>query len=438
MKEVDFIISGFARDAHSDSSFIVDFSKAKLLDRDGSTCDAYECIIQRRRVFVKRLKPEFRDNPLYRDAFDKEYDLGVSLSHPSLPRYVGYGSDYLVMDFIEGDTLAELIKRGDNRLKERGFVKKYLVELIDVVEYLHNRNIVHCDIKADNIIISPYNDRPVSLIDLDKAYTAWLRHTPGDPAKYDCLECDDGVIDFRGLGRIAEQLGRKDIASACRKKDVTAAAIRNSLTRHTPGSLFRKWWLMPAGLLLAGIIAFLVIKQNSQPSEQSPPLQPQSEDSIAQAPVNELPAIDIGTKDQPNDSPSPNPVVNTPKAPAEENETAKAAPKNNMQEVDAIVNQYYGPLYSQHKYLRSLAANPKVSAEELLQAIRRYGNAQNKAQGSIFKAIMNVYGLSDPFESVKIACENKEWGRFMSEDAEINKLYSREIKKREEADSLKR
>lgn len=61
------------------------------------------------------------------------------------------GDDYIVMDYIESDTLADLIRRDDTRLKSYQFVKTLLAELIDVVGYLHNRRVVHCDIKPDNI-----------------------------------------------------------------------------------------------------------------------------------------------------------------------------------------------------------------------------------------------------------------------------------------------
>ena len=69
MKDDSHIISGFDHDSGSNNTpFVVDFATARLLNRSGSTCDAYECVIQRRRVFVKRLKAEYRDNPLYRAA----------------------------------------------------------------------------------------------------------------------------------------------------------------------------------------------------------------------------------------------------------------------------------------------------------------------------------------------------------------------------------
>ncbi len=225
----DTIISGFGSKCDGGQSFTVDFTLARPMKRKGSTCDAYECTIQRRHVFVKRLKAEFRDNPLYKAAFDKEYDLGVSLSHPSLPRYVGFGGDYIVMDFIEGDTLADLIARDDRRLHSRKFIRRTLLELLDVVEYLHRRNIVHCDIKADNVIVSPYNDRPVTLIDLDKAYTSWLGTTHGNTQKYGCEGCADGAIDFRGLGKTAEALGMKRIGKVCAKECVSIDELKNLL-----------------------------------------------------------------------------------------------------------------------------------------------------------------------------------------------------------------
>ncbi|MCM1311062.1 MAG: protein kinase [Bacteroides sp.] len=219
------------------------------MDRGGSTCDAYECIVQRRRVFVKRLKAEYRDNPLYRAAFDKEYDLGVSLSHPSLPRYVGFGGDYIVMDFIEGDTLADLIKRDDPRLKNRKFVRRLLLELVDVVDYLHHRNIVHCDIKADNVIISPYDDRPATLIDLDKAYTSWLDSTHGNTQKYGCDGCADGAIDFRGIGKIASQLGQEKVARVCEMDDVSVESIRQALSHGSRTALY----LSASAMLILGL-----------------------------------------------------------------------------------------------------------------------------------------------------------------------------------------
>ncbi len=266
MNDDNFIVSGFD-DRNETASMSVDFALAKPLDRSGSTCDAYECTVQRRRVFVKRLKAEYRDNPLYRAAFDKEYDLGVSLSHPSLPRYIGFGGDYIVMDFIEGDTLADLMKRDDPRLRNRKFVRRLLIELVDVVEYLHRRNIVHCDIKADNVIVSPYDDRPVSLIDLDKAYTSWLDTTHGNTEKYGWAVCADGAIDFRGIGKIAARLGQGKVARACKKDNVSAPGLRQLLRIR---KRINGVWLFLIGIAVAACGVALL----SYPKEEKTALKP--------------------------------------------------------------------------------------------------------------------------------------------------------------------
>lgn len=289
MKDVDSIVSGFDSDAGNEAAFAVDFAAAKPLAGGGSTCDAFECIVQRRRVFVKRLKAEYRQNPLYRAAFDKEFDLGVSLSHPSLPRYVGFGGDYIVMDFVEGDTLADLIRRGDRRLKSSKFTGRLLSELIDVVEYLHYRNVVHCDIKADNIIISPYPGRPATLIDFDKAYSPWLDSTHGNAGRYGCDGCADGAVDFRGIGLIAAKLGRRRLADACGSAGVSA----DSLRRLLPGRKMSAWPVLAvvAAVAAGAVAAIAFLHHEASPAGEVEVAEPVAEDSaiVASAPPEAAP-----------------------------------------------------------------------------------------------------------------------------------------------------
>ena len=148
----------------------IDFEDAIKLPNGGTTCDIYRTRWQRREVFVKRLKKEHRTNPLYLDAMDKEYDIGVSLKHPSLPDYRELHRDYIVMDFIDGTTLADMIKKQDSWLKNEKNIVMILKELVEVTDYLHRHNVTHCDIKPDNIIITA-NNKNLVLIDLDKCYT---------------------------------------------------------------------------------------------------------------------------------------------------------------------------------------------------------------------------------------------------------------------------
>lgn len=378
---IDDMISVFDSGATAEAPFAVNFSAATPLKRHGSTCDAFECTVQRRRVFVKRLKAEYRSNPLYRAAFDKEFDLGVSLSHPSLPRYVGFGGDYIVMDFIEGDTLADLIKRGDRRLKNRKFVKKLLRELTDVAKYLHNRNVVHCDIKADNIIISPYADRPATLIDLDKAYSPWLDSTHGDVAKYGCDRCADGAIDFRGIRLIADQLGIKRFAF--------------------------KSLIWPISILLL-IIAAIVLAFGRTDN-----------------PV----AIGEPTTAVPVPTPSAEPSAESP------SDSRAATSSASVPDIEAIVRRHYGPLAEQQDYLRALAADSTVTSRDLRLAFGPYAEDQFQAQGRIISEAQKLYHFTNPLDVFTLLGNSRRWGTFMRADAELNALYSREIDAREAKES---
>ena len=185
----------------------INFGNAVRLPEGGSTCDIYRTKWQRRDVFVKRLKEEFRSNPLYLDALDKEFDIGVKLRHPSLPVYHEFHRDYIVLDYIDGQTLAEMIERQDQWLTKEKNIIRMLKELVDVVGYLHQHNIAHCDIKPDNIMITA-NGRNLVLIDFDKSYTDALNDTSGHPGKYGLTADAKGrfAIDFRGIGMVVEKL----------------------------------------------------------------------------------------------------------------------------------------------------------------------------------------------------------------------------------------
>lgn len=417
MKDDEIIVSGFGSDRDDGSLLKVDFATAKKLGRSGSTCDAYECTIQRRRVFVKRLKTEYRDNPFYRAAFDKEYDLGVSLSHPSLPRYAGFGDDYIIMDFIEGDTLADLIRRGDSRLKDERFCRKILYELVDVVDYLHYRNIVHCDIKADNIMIPPYADRAVTLIDFDKAYTSWLDSTPGDPAKYECDDCADGKIDFCGIGRIAGMLGQKRVAAVCQDKDAAIGDIRKTLSRAGERRWLRNRSIVICMAAVGVAVGIVVLMKGFKLDDTSAP--PVSQAVIPADTVMEERPVEYA------------PIIEK----QEEKlwkvaESASDTPADVSGELELTVDRYYGPLARRHDYLRKLAADPKSTVAQLRQVIASYAADQTKAQNQIISDVTGLYGLGNPLEAVVILATCDAWNRFMEHDTEINRVYCREIEKR--------
>lgn len=219
--------SGFLNDCHSygNQDENIAFEDAVLLKKSGSTCEVYRTHRHLREVFVKRLKQEFRSHPVYLDALDKEFEIGVGLRHPSLPYYREFHRDYIVIDYIDGETLSEMIQRGDPWLCHERNIVRLLRQLVDVVDYLHRHGICHCDIKPDNLMITSRNKNLV-LIDFDKSYTDSLCDTPGDPERYGLPVGSEGSVrmDMEGIARLMEEIKGSVRGFRFRKyRDFTAA-----------------------------------------------------------------------------------------------------------------------------------------------------------------------------------------------------------------------
>ncbi|MEO0852378.1 MAG: protein kinase, partial [Cyanobacteria bacterium J06648_11] len=114
----------------------------------------------RRRCVIKRLRPT-RSSPetfqLVRERFSREAaileDLGAASDR--IPQLYGFfeedGWFYLVQEWIAGATLTEKVQ-SQGRLGE-GVVRDVLVDLLNVLSYVHDKGIVHRDLKPDNIIL---------------------------------------------------------------------------------------------------------------------------------------------------------------------------------------------------------------------------------------------------------------------------------------------
>ena len=103
------------------------------------------------------------------ERFERECTVLQSLDHPGVPTYLEHVRDEdrghyrLVMERIEGRTLADDLARGRRRTEEQLF--DLLKQLLDVLAYLHGLHppVVHRDIKPGNVIVRP--DGRVALVD---------------------------------------------------------------------------------------------------------------------------------------------------------------------------------------------------------------------------------------------------------------------------------
>ena len=100
----------------------------------------------------------------FNERFAGEAHAIASLNHPNITTLYDVGTDYLVMELVEGPTLAERIRQGPLPLDEAIGIAR---QIADALDYAHERGIVHRDLKPGNIKIRP--DGVVKVLDFGLA-----------------------------------------------------------------------------------------------------------------------------------------------------------------------------------------------------------------------------------------------------------------------------
>ncbi|NER38381.1 MAG: protein kinase [Oscillatoria sp. SIO1A7] len=91
---------------------------------------------------------------LFRQEAMRLRDLGKHPQIPDLLAFVGQEEKlYLVQEFIEGKTLRQEVEKGGRFSEDR--VRKVLADLLPVLDFIHQHQVIHRDIKPDNIMRSP-------------------------------------------------------------------------------------------------------------------------------------------------------------------------------------------------------------------------------------------------------------------------------------------
>jgi len=108
-----------------------------------------------RDVAIKVLSGHFVSSPSLKERFEREARTISQLSHPNICALYDVGSqdgtDYLVMEYLEGESLADRLVRGPLTLEE---VLRYGSQVADALDKAHQRGVIHRDLKPGNIMLT--------------------------------------------------------------------------------------------------------------------------------------------------------------------------------------------------------------------------------------------------------------------------------------------
>jgi len=186
------------------------FESIEWVESQGATCDTFRVKVFGKLHFLKRLKAEYTGDIRYQEALRKEFETGYRLEHPNLVRYISLTDDGILMEYVDGETLSQLIASNPDYFREKKHTDKFVRQLLGVLGYLHNHQVLHLDLKPDNILLTHIN-HDVKLIDLGFCYTDTFEDTQGHTNSFAAPEQLSGEkVDVRSdiyaFGKVLEQL----------------------------------------------------------------------------------------------------------------------------------------------------------------------------------------------------------------------------------------
>jgi hypothetical protein len=143
----------------------------------GVVYKAYEAKLTRY-VALKVLSRQYADDPTFVSRFWQEAKAAANLEHPHILPVYAYGEQdryhYIAMQLVREGSLAQLLRGEPLLLKQIGHVVNQVGRALD---YAHSQNVIHCDVKPDNILISRHGGCLLTDFGIAKLLEATTHHT---------------------------------------------------------------------------------------------------------------------------------------------------------------------------------------------------------------------------------------------------------------------
>lgn len=137
-----------------------------------------------RLVAVKTLRDRLARDPQFVQRFREEAQAAANLNHPNIVTIFDVGRDtaegverhYIVMEYVEGHDLKHLIRERAAAGQTFGIEEAVEIarQICEGVGYAHRRGLVHCDLKPQNVIVTPERKAKVADFGIARAYTAMV------------------------------------------------------------------------------------------------------------------------------------------------------------------------------------------------------------------------------------------------------------------------
>lgn len=203
----------------SNSGFLIpaeDSSLAQFTDFVELPCKGFNVIFKAKKYgkwhILKGLKPELRNQTVYRELLRKEFTIGVELNHANIANVMSFEENeqmgpYIVMEYVDGVTLSDFLKEK----QPRNLYLKLLDELLSAMIYFHSKQIIHRDLKPSNIMVT-HNGHNIKVIDFglaDADSYAYLKQPAGTLSYAAPEQLQDGApidarTDIYAFGKILE------------------------------------------------------------------------------------------------------------------------------------------------------------------------------------------------------------------------------------------
>ncbi len=371
-----------------------------------------------RRWMLKALKPELRDDVAYRLMLRKEFETMAALLHPNIVTTTGWEQveglgPCIVMEWIDGVPLDEWLESRPRRSQRL----RVASQLIDALAYIHSKQMVHRDLKPQNVMITR-NGCNVKLIDFGLADldSSVVMKVPAGTRGYSDPEQDrqtNALNDIYSLGRLLQMLhlglAYRGICRKCccpqRRRYPSMDAVKQAMRRAV--------WLPKAAVLLAAVAALGASFAYAAGQQASKPEQPVAAahgvtmptgDSTARvadsAPQGKIATIVSDTASHHEAVAAPAPVPSAMKGNQDSRQLLQEKIKNGKALIDRIaapVNERYLTLeVSYEEQLKAISKEQTDFCNKLWDEVEAYCNSQplSDPDRSTLLRVLNDYGFN--------------------------------------------